>query len=71
MVWAGWVFHAGVFPATSGAAGPGVEAGVWFHPVLRSAIAHAQARCPHGSTLVLGAPPPPCLLYTSDAADDM
>eukprot|EP00969_Alexandrium_andersonii_P069764 3078882-Alexandrium_andersonii.AAC.1 len=58
MVWAGWVFHPGVFPAASGAAGPGVDAGVWFHPVLRAAVSHAQARCPPAGDLALGKPPP-------------
>eukprot|EP00969_Alexandrium_andersonii_P239899 10591133-Alexandrium_andersonii.AAC.1 len=45
---------------------PGVDSGVWCHPVPRSAVSHAHACCPPGASLALG-----CLLYTSDAADDM
>ena len=56
MVWAGWVFYPGVYPGASGAAGPSVDVGVWFHPILRVGCPHAQARCPPAGELVLGRP---------------
>eukprot|EP00969_Alexandrium_andersonii_P055376 2439940-Alexandrium_andersonii.AAC.1 len=55
--WAGWVFHPGVFPSAAGADAPGVEAGVWYHPVCKAAVPHAQARCPGAAQLALGGTP--------------